>query len=60
MDNYPPGAAYDPQAPYNAEPSDEKEIVVAVRMIKTAVVLVDSTHVYLDYGDDLKAYFQNQ
>ena len=60
MDNYPMGAANDPLAPYNAEPSDEEEVVVAVKMIKTAVVLVDSSHTYLDYGNDLKEYFQNQ
>jgi hypothetical protein len=60
MDNYPMGAAHDPLAPYNAEPGDEKEVVVAVKMIKTAVVLVDSSHTYLDYGNDLKEYFQNQ
>ena len=42
MDNYPPGAANDPRAPYNEEPMPEVEVEVTVRLMKGTVVYAET------------------
>ena len=44
MNNYPPGAAYDPQAPYNEPEWPEIEVTVTVTLVKKTAVLGSGTH----------------
>ena len=34
MDNYPPGAAHDPNAPYNEEPCPDIDVTVRATLVK--------------------------
>ena len=43
-DNYPPGAANDPQAPYNERPTEETEVTVRTSLIKETVVETSEGH----------------
>ena len=43
-DNYPPGAANDPQAPYNERPTEEVEVTVKTSLIKETVVETSEGH----------------
>ena len=52
MDNYPPGAANDPRAPYNEPTGDEKEVTVTLKMVKTAVILVERAYTHIEYEYD--------
>ena len=51
MDNYPPGAALDPSAPYNEEPMPEVEVTVTARLVKQTVVYA-ATHTCTEYETD--------
>ncbi len=44
MNNYPPGAANDPRAPYNERPGMETEITVKSRLIKETVIETSEGH----------------
>ena len=50
-DNYPPGAAYDPRAPYNEELPPEVEVTVKVTMTKETVVYA-ATHDCVEWEID--------
>jgi hypothetical protein len=43
-DNYPPGAANDPRAPYNERPNMETEVTVKTTLIKETVVETSEGH----------------
>ena len=43
-DNYPPGAANDPSAPYNERPTEEVEVTVKTSLIKETVVETSGGH----------------
>ena len=43
-DNYPPGAANDPRAPYNERPGMETEVTVRTTLIKETVVETSEGH----------------
>ena len=43
-DNYPPGAANDPSAPYNERPTEETEVTVRTVLIKETVVETSEGH----------------
>ena len=43
-DNYPPGAANDPSAPYNERPTEEVEVTVRTVLIKETVVETSEGH----------------
>ena len=43
-DNYPPGAANDPRAPYNERPGMETEVTVKTTLIKETVVETSEGH----------------
>ena len=44
MNNYPPGAANDPHAPYNEPDWPEIEVTVTATLVKETVVLGSGTH----------------
>ena len=44
MNNYPPGASDDPQAPYNERPTEETEVTVRTVLIKETVVETSEGH----------------
>ena len=44
MNNYPPGAANDPRAPYNEPPTEEVEVTVKTRLVKETVVETPEGH----------------
>ena len=44
MNNYPPGAANDPRAPYNERPGMETEVTVKTTLIKETVVETSEGH----------------
>ena len=44
IDNYPPGAANDPRAPYNERPGMETEVTVKTTLIKETVVETSEGH----------------
>jgi hypothetical protein len=44
IDNYPPGAANDPRAPYNERPGMETEVTVKTTLIKETVVESSEGH----------------
>ena len=44
MNNYPPGAANDPRAPYNERPMAETEVTVRTVLIKETVVETSEGH----------------
>ena len=44
MNNYPPGAANDPSAPYNERPTEETEVTVRTVLIKETVVETSGGH----------------
>ena len=48
MDNYPPGAANDPRAPYNERPGMETEITVKTTLVKETVVVTCETHTVVE------------
>lgn len=54
MDNYPPGAANDPSAPYNQyeNPEVEVEVTVSVTLSKTVKVLVTDYDIIDDVDED--------
>ena len=43
-DNYPPGAANDPRAPYNERPMEEVEVTVKTSLVKETVVETSEGH----------------
>ena len=43
-DNYPPGAANDPRAPYNERPLEEVDVTVKTSLIKETVVETSEGH----------------
>ena len=43
-DNYPPGAANDPRAPYNERPGMETEVTVKTTLVKETVVETSEGH----------------
>ena len=44
MNNYPPGAANDPRAPYNERPMEEIEVTVKTSLIKETVIETSEGH----------------
>lgn len=54
MDNYPPGAANDPRAPYNQSenPEVEVEVTVSITLSKTVKVLVTDYELTEDVDED--------
>ena len=76
MDNYPPGAANDPRAPYNQPQDEEVEVMVTQTLSKETVLLVEDPHTFVEYdydpldgftkvgiteyNDDLEEYYRNQ
>ena len=44
MNNYPPGAANDPSAPYNERPTEETKVTVRTVLIKETVVETSEGH----------------
>ena len=54
MDNYPPGAANDPRAPYNQceNPEVEVEVTVSVTLSKTVKVLVTDYELIEEVDED--------
>ena len=54
MDNYPPGAANDPNAPYNQyeNPEVEVEVTVSITLSKTVKVLVTDYDLIDDVDED--------
>ena len=44
MNNYPPGAANDPRAPYNERPGMETEVTVKTSLIKETVIETSEGH----------------
>ncbi len=75
MNNYPPGAEFDPRAPWNQSgpPEKEIEVTVSITLSKTVKVKVDDytceeeyddeghKGLYYDYSDcDLKQAVKNQ
>lgn len=54
MDNYPPGAANDPRAPYNQyeNPEVEVEVTVSITLSKTVKVLVTDYDLIDDVDED--------
>ena len=44
MNNYPPGAANDPRAPYNERPLEEVDVTVKTSLIKETVVETSEGH----------------
>ena len=44
MNNYPPGAANDPRAPYNEPPTKEVEVTVKTSLIKETVIETSEGH----------------
>jgi hypothetical protein len=44
IDNYPPGAANDPRAPYNERPGMETEVTIRTTLIKETVVESSEGH----------------
>ena len=61
MDNYPPGAANDPLAPYNQPLDDQVEVLVR-ETVERECVLEIPVHKYQlrHYDEDLPAYYENQ
>ena len=65
MDNYPAGAAHDPQAPYN-EQEVEVEVVATATMQQITTVWVDPEHYAVSDGGyeipdtDLQEAFENE
>ena len=59
MDNYPPGAANDPNAPYNQyeNPEVEVEVTVSITLSKTVKVLVTDYDIIDDVDED-GAFFE--
>ncbi len=59
MDNYPPGAANDPRAPYNQceNPEVEVEVTVSITLSKTVKVLV-TDYDLIDNVDEDGAVFE--
>ena len=43
-DNYPPGAANDPRAPYNERPDMETEVTVKTTLVKETVIETSEGH----------------
>ena len=43
-DNYPPGAANDPRAPYNERPMEEVDVTVKTSLIKETVIETSEGH----------------
>ena len=60
MDNYPPGAANDPRAPYNQPVDPAIEVTVRTTLVKETVIMADSSCVFPEYDDDLGDYFRSQ
>ena len=54
-DNYPPGARYDPNAPYNQEDAPEVEVLVRTVMTKATTVVGNR-----DYPCNLQAAYRDQ
>lgn len=52
MDNYPPGAANDPRAPYNEMLDPEIEVTVRSTLIKETVVMGCAAYQYVEYDYD--------
>ena len=44
MNNYPPGAANDPCAPYNEKPMEEVDVTVKTRLVKETVIETSEGH----------------
>ena len=44
IDNYPPGAANDPRAPYNERPGMETEVTVKTTLVKEMVIETSEGH----------------
>ena len=63
-DNYPPGAANDPRAPYNEKPDPEIEVTVRSTLIKETVVIGCEAYQFVEYDydplDDLEECFRSQ
>ena len=51
-DNYPPGAANDPRAPYNEKPDPEIEVTVRSTLIKETVVIGCEAYQFVEYDYD--------
>ena len=52
MDNYPPGAAHDPNAPYNEDPCPEIDVTVRATLVKDTVVAGRYESRIADYFSD--------
>ncbi len=76
MDNYPPGAAWDPRAPYNEPDWPEIEVTATATLVKETVVLGSGVHTcteceiepdgsrsyvsFTESDDDVKELFRDQ
>ena len=76
MDNYPPGAAWDPRAPYNEPEWPEIEVTATATLVRETVVLGSGVHTcteceiepdgsrsyisFTESDDDVKALFREQ
>lgn len=62
--NYPAGAQYDPNAPWNQSDIEEKEIevTISITLSKTTKVIVPTYNGHIDAieNDDLKSYVKDQ
>ena len=52
MDNYPPGAAHDPYAPYNEIRPTEVEVTVETKLVKETIVESSGVHDCVDWDID--------
>jgi hypothetical protein len=52
MSNYPPGAANDPNAPYNQEDPPEVEVTVTETLVKEMCICSYGSHTGVDYEYD--------
>ena len=65
IDNYPPGAARDPRAPYNQPMETEVEVVATATLQCSTELLIETEHYALSDGgyeipdSDLQEYFEN-
>ena len=51
-DNYPPGAANDPNAPYNEVEAPEVDVTLTAKMVKLTCIESSGAHLVTDYERD--------
>lgn len=58
MDNYPPGAAHDPRAPYNQQEPPETDVLAQTRLVKLTTVSRYNDHIVDDYHAEHRTAFE--